>query len=149
LFQLYDMRRKGDDGVFPGRQVSAPPESSPEVASSSPPLDAPHAEALLAQAAGDLQRGSIPAVLDACNLVLADFPANAAAWHLLAQARLAGGDLVQAQYNADRAIQHDPARPEPYYVRGRILAQEQHFDRSVADLDRAIHLQPAERRYYF
>jgi tetratricopeptide (TPR) repeat protein len=112
-------------------------------------LDRVQAAELLQHAEDRLQSGDAEAALADCNRLVAESPRDASAWDVMARVRFACADAVQARYDAEKAIELDPARPEPHYIRGRMLAQDRQFEAAVAELEHAIELKNSDGRYRF
>jgi serine/threonine protein kinase/tetratricopeptide (TPR) repeat protein len=104
---------------------------------------------LLQQAENKVQDGDTQGALADCNRLIAERPHDVAAWELLARVRFASRDTVQARYDAEKTIELDPARSEPHYIRGRMLAQDHNFDAAVDEFEHAIRLNETDGRYRF
>lgn len=69
-------------------------------------------------------------------------PKTAADYALRGQARLARGELANAQSDLDAAIRLDPGNAEDHLTRARILLARKQPDAALDDLDKALALDP-------
>ncbi|MBD8899510.1 aspartyl protease family protein [Rhodanobacter sp. DHG33] len=79
---------------------------------------------------------------DAAASDAGDEPRTAADYALRGQARLARGELANAQSDLDAAIRLAPSSADDYLIRARILLAEKHRDAALGDLDKALDLDP-------
>jgi tetratricopeptide (TPR) repeat protein len=114
----------------------------------SPPKAAPHIlQTMIDQALQAQQQKDYSRAIDLVDKILAEDPANFIAFNLRGSAFMELGETDKALADYTRAVELEPLFAHSLYNRGRLLRLQGRYEESMADLQRAADLSPAEFGY--